>query len=133
MVFCVTRVKWDEFSKHRKSDLEQMFKRGVHRVALGTKSGQPLKDDLNLILEYYGLPFPSRKDTVIVEGIQESPFEILRQLSKEDGLKSITERIRYAAKLAGKSGAEDGAISWADFVRAHLMIKANSTESEDWA
>lgn len=134
MVFCVTRIKWDEFSKHRKSDLEQMFKRGVHRVALGTVSGQPLKDDLNLILGYHGLPFPSRKDTVIVEGVQESPYEVLRQLSKEDGLKSITERIRYAAKIAGKSGSdEEASITWADFTRAHLIIKSNATEADDWS
>lgn len=131
MVFCITKVKWDEFKKHRVSDLEQIFKRGVHRVALGTRSGQPLVDDVRLILDYHGLEFPSKKSTIIVDGIQEHPYEILRQLSKTEGLKSITERIRYANKFAGRSGKEH--CTWEDFVRAHLTIQSNATEAEDWA
>lgn len=130
MVMSFTTVKWEEISRHRKSDLEQMFRRGVHRFALGTASGQPLQKDVELILAYHGLEFPDRKDQLIVKGIAEQPYEILRQLSKEDGLKSICERVRYGNKLAAKANREQ--CTWEDFVHAHLLIKLNAQPAKDW-
>jgi DNA transposition AAA+ family ATPase len=130
MVLCVTKIKWDEFSKHKKNDLEQMFRRGVHRVGLGTESGQPLKKDIEMILLSAGLKFPGRDEKIEIDGITESPFEMIRQLSKDDGLKSITERIRYAKILAEKAGLKSG--GWEEFTRAHLIIASNAKESRPW-
>jgi DNA transposition AAA+ family ATPase len=131
MVLSCTKIKWNEITQYKKQDLEQMFRRGVHRFALGTTTGQPLKEDVKLVLAYYGLDFPARADRVTVEGICEAPYEILHQLSKEEGLKSICERIRYARKFASKANRED--LSWEDFVRAHLLIAQNSTAESDWS
>lgn len=130
MVLCVTKIKWDEISQKRKSDLDQMFRRGVHRFALGTTKGQPLKGDIKALVEAKGLTFPERKDQVTVLGISESPYEILRQLAGESGLKSIAERLRYGEKIAAKDGRATQ--TWADFVIAHLTIKQSSMEAPAW-
>lgn len=130
MVLCVTKIKWDEISQQRKSDLEQMFRRGVHRYALGTVKGQPLKGDIKALIEAQGLTYPNRKDIIEVMGIKDSPYEILRQLATDDGLKSIAERLRYASKFAAKDGRTTP--TWTDFVTAHLTIKQSGLEAPAW-
>lgn len=130
MVLVVTKIKWDEISQYRRSDLEQMFRRGVHRTALGTVKGQPLMADVSAILETHGLDMPSKSERIDIDGIVESPREILAQLSRDDGLKSICERLRYAKKLAKADGRTQP--TWADFVTAHLIIKHNGLEGPAW-
>jgi hypothetical protein len=134
LVLVITKVKWTRLLERKKDDLEQMFRRGVHRTALGTVTGQPLMEDIAMILESRGLKFPEpgERVTVTVNRAQltDEPFEIIHQLSMNDGLKSITERLRYALKLAAAD--ERQTPSWQDFVRAHLIITNNATEAKGW-
>jgi hypothetical protein len=61
--------------------------------------------------------------------IVESPYEIIRQVAKEEALLAITERIRYAKKLARKGGKP---VDWSYFVRAHLYIQKESEQEGEW-
>lgn len=126
MVLSLTNLGRDKIETEKRRELQQLFRRGVHRVQLGN---MPQRQDLRLILAMHGLEFPEKTDRVIVSGIADQPYEILRQLAKEDGLKSITERIRYAHKFAKHANRE---LTWEDFVRAHLTIQKNATPDNDW-
>ncbi|MBT64686.1 MAG: hypothetical protein CML13_15925 [Puniceicoccaceae bacterium] len=126
MVLSFTDWGRDKIYKDKHAELNQFFRRGVHRFQLGN----PLKADLEPILNYHGLDFPSKSLRVEVGGIGETPYEMLRQLSREDGLKSITERIRYSKRLATKAHRETP--NWEDLVRAHILIKKNAIAANDW-
>jgi DNA transposition AAA+ family ATPase len=132
LVLSMSNFGRDEIAKHRRADLEQIFRRGVHRIQVGTKSGMPLAGDLTAILERFGLEFPTASERVALRHqgreIVERPREILRQLAKEEGLKAICERLRYAGKLA-----KGDALCWEHFTRAHVIIATNATAEEDWA
>jgi DNA transposition AAA+ family ATPase len=130
MVICTTNVFQKQIEKEKKAALEQLFRRGVHRVQLGDIV---MRKDAQPILEHHGLPWPARdlKFTFEAPGrqpITEKPFEILRQLAKEEGLKAITERIRYGRKFAAKSHRQ---LDWQHFTQAHLTIAANAAQPED--
>lgn len=128
MVFCTTNVFRSRFENSQKEELEQVFKRGVHRVQLGDIVRV---EDLKVILGRDNLEWPKRKQTVEVAGVKEEPYEILRQLGRNEGLKSVTERVRYGRKLASKEGTP---LEWRHFVHAHLIIKHNATApKDDWA
>lgn len=129
LVLALTNLGRDKIETERRRELEQVFRRGVHRFQVGTQSGQPLKKDIELILAYHGLEFPKKKEGIHVSGICEQPYEIIHQLSKEEGLKAITERIRYAKKLCSKQSKE---LTWEDFVKAHLLIQQNATPAPNW-
>ena len=124
MVLCWTRL--DDLEKAQGDELLQIARRGVHVFRLPT---MPTKDDLAAILAHRGLEFPKKELEVTVGRIVENPYLILRQLSKNHGLKAITERIRYAAKLANK---KNGSIAWEHFVDAHLRIAKNAQAEPDW-
>lgn len=127
MVLCTTNVFRGRFENARREELEQIFKRGVHRVQLGDIVRVA---DLKVILESNNLTWPGRRDTIEVAGVKDQPHEILRKLAREEGLKSITERIRYARLLADKAGET---LAWQHFVHAHLIIEHNaSTPKDDW-
>lgn len=117
----------DSVKAASQKELQQLWRRGVHKVPLPL---MPTKQDLAAILKHHGLEFPERQDVVTVRGITEQPYEILRQLAKAEGLKCITERLRYARKLAGKDGGRG--IAWSHFVDAHLRIQKQATIEEDW-
>lgn len=129
MVLCGTQLLFKNVEDNR-GELEQLLRRGVHRVVL---PNMPTKDDLAAILTHHGLQFPERERKVVVKisgkDIEDTPYEILRQVGKDEGLKSICERIRYGQKLATKVNER---FRWDHFVRAHLLIRQNNTPTPDW-
>lgn len=132
MVICTTNVFQKEIEREKKAALEQLFRRGVHRVQLGDIVQAK---DVSMIFEHHGLAWPAKslKFTFETPGqspIEEKPFEILKQLAKEEGLKAMTERIRYARKFATKAGEP---LTWRHFTQAHLTIASNAAEpTDDW-
>ena len=116
----------DELKARSARELQQLWRRGVHKVPLPT---MPTKGDLSAILNHAGLEFPAAADTVTVANITEKPYEVLRQLAREEGLKSITERLRYGRKLAAKSGAT---LEWRHVIDAHLRIQKQATQETEW-
>ncbi len=135
---CGMVLSWtslDDLKAHKEKELLQVWRRGVHKIYLPT---MPTKDDLALILEHNGLHFPEKSLTATVRmkdkrgrltPIQDNPYNVLRQLSREEGLKAITERIRYANKLARRAGEH---VSWDHFLEAHLRITDNSRQEPCW-
>lgn len=122
----------DDVRAASQKELQQLWRRGVHKVPLPL---MPTKGDLAAILKHHGLGFPAKGMQVSVRAqsgklATDEPYEILRQLARSEGLKCITERIRYARKLAGKDGARR--ISWEHFVDAHLRIQSNAKQEEEW-
>jgi DNA transposition AAA+ family ATPase len=124
MVLCWTNLL--DLKNASQDELVQIWRRGVHKVAMPV---MPTKADLTAILGHHGLAFPDRKFEITVSGITECPHEILRQQAKTAGLKAITERLRYAEKLAAK---KDGKIGWTHFVDAHLRIEKQAVAEEEW-
>lgn len=131
IVLSLTNFGRDQIGESRKSDLEQIFRRGVHRIQVGTKSGLPLKEDIEMILERHGLEWPAKTLRCTVGDISESPRDVLHQLAKDEGLKAICERIRYAYKIARQQGRET--ITWEDVMSVHVLVTANALAAEDWS
>jgi DNA transposition AAA+ family ATPase len=134
MVLCFTML--DQVKAASQKELQQLWRRGVHKVQL---PAMPTKGDLAAILEHNGLEFPAAtfKLSITFNGadkrrvaIEECPYEILRQVSKQEALLAITERLRYARKLANKA---DEKLSWKHFVTAHLLIAKQSEQETEWA
>lgn len=128
MVLCWTNL--DDLKNASQDELVQVWRRGVHRVALPL---MPTKGDLTAIARHHGLDFPE-KDLTITFGsgknmIIEQPYEILRQLAKTSGLKAITERLRYAAKSAQKKQEK---LTWWHFTDAHLRIEKLAVAEAEW-
>jgi DNA transposition AAA+ family ATPase len=111
-------------------ELQQLWRRGVHKVQL---AAMPTKGDVAAILESHGLTFPERALTIPIragrETLVERPYEILRQLARDEALLAITERIRYARKLATRANEK---MDWPHFVDAHLRIAKNAEPEGDW-
>lgn len=126
MVLSGTKLLLSRVNEGARGEMEQLLRRGVHRLEL---PDMPQKADLTAIFERDGLEFPDRKLIVTVQGVNEKPYEILRQLGKEEGLKAICERLRYAARLAA---AENEVTSWRTFVEAHLHILSGRSIQNDW-
>lgn len=130
MVLCGTHLFMDKAKANKHAELEQLFRRGVHKIRL---PDMPTKADLAAIFEHWGLLFPEPGEEVSVrigrKSITEHPREIVRQVSKHDGLKAVTERLRYARKLARKREEE---LSWRHFAEAHLKIAALAQPEADW-
>jgi DNA transposition AAA+ family ATPase len=118
----------DDVKAASQKELQQLWRRGVHKVPLPL---MPTKGDLSAILEHHGLEFPARDLEVTVGNIVEEPYEILRQQARENGLKAITERIRYAHKLADRAGSKG--VSWQHFVEAHLRIAKQAQQEGEWS
>ena len=116
----------DDVKAASQKELQQLWRRGAHKVPLPI---MPTKGDLAAILEHNGLQFPEKDLKITVGGIVEQPYEILRQQAKLNGLKAITERIRYARKLANKKA---GPVSWMHFVDAHLRIQKQAVQEGEW-
>ena len=128
MVLCFTLL--DDVKAARQRELQQLWRRGVHKVYLPT---MPTKGDVSLILEHHGLEFPEAKLTVTIgEGsraVTDQPYAILKQVCKEEALKAVTERLRYARKLANRGGKK---LTWAHFVQAHLLIAKQAEQEGEW-
>jgi DNA transposition AAA+ family ATPase len=116
----------DDVKAASQKELQQLWRRGVHKVPLPL---MPTKADLAAILTHHHLEFPDRNLEVTVGGVVEQPYEVLRQLAKNAGLKAVTERIRYAHKLADRKG---GKIAWSNFIDAHLRIEKQAQAEGEW-
>lgn len=120
----------DRVKAASQKELQQLWRRGVHKVQLAS---MPTKGDVAAILEHHGLKFPERALVIPVragrETLEERPYEILRQLARDEALLAITERIRYARKLAAKANEKLG---WEHFVDAHLRIAKNAEPEREW-
>lgn len=120
----------DDVKAASQKELQQLWRRGVHKVQLAS---MPTKGDVGAILNHNGLEFPDAKLIVSVragrEVIDEKPYDILRQLARNEALLAITERIRYGRKLAVKAGQK---LKWEHFVDAHLRIAKNAEAEGDW-
>jgi DNA transposition AAA+ family ATPase len=116
----------DDIKAASQKELVQLWRRGVHKVPLPV---MPTKGDLAAILKHVGLEFPDKNLEIVVKNVPEQPYEVLRQLAKREGLKAITERLRYAAKLAGK---ENGKVDWEHFIDAHLRIEKQAQQEQEW-
>lgn len=130
IVLCGTQLLMEKLRQGEHKEMEQLMRRGVHRFPLPTA---PTKADLSAILKHAGLDFPDRSETVTVKSVEEKPFDVLRQLAKVQGLKAVTERIRYARKLSSK---RKQTMEWGHFIEAHLIIASAATEdngSQEWA
>lgn len=124
MVICGTKILLEKISQGAQGEMEQFLRRGVHRFAL---PDMPTKKDLAAIFEHHGLEFPARDLVLSVQGIKVKPYDVIRYLAKDHGLKAITERIRYGKKLAGRAGED---FTWNHVVRAHLTISTESPDQE---
>lgn len=132
MVLCGTTLMLESMKSGSHNEMEQFMRRGVHRISLPMA---PTKDDLTAILHFHHLELPAKTARVTcfpktTDEIEEVPYELLRMLAKSQGLKAITERLRYGVKIAGKAGSK---VSWRTFCEAHLRISKESVEVDDWA
>ncbi|MEO5914826.1 MAG: AAA family ATPase [Luteolibacter sp.] len=129
MVISTTNIFRTEIEKERKAHLEQLFRRGVHRCQLGDIV---LKADASLIFKKNGLDWPAKTLQFDFPGLKapEKPYEILRMLAKDHGLKAMTERIRYGRKFAVHAKEP---LNWKHWTQAHLTIESNAAEpANDW-
>lgn len=126
MVFCMTNLGKTKVERERGNELEQIFRRGVHRVELGS---MPTERDLGSIFTDVGLAYPDKHLSVDAAGVSDKPYAIIRQLAREEGLTAIMERLRYARKLS-HIAKED--LAWEYFVEAHYLILAQSTPPQPW-
>lgn len=135
---CGMVLSWthlEELKAHKEKELLQIWRRGVHKVYLPL---MPTKGDLSAILSHNGLTFPA-PDLVATTKVRDargrlvpfsdSPYKILRQLAREEGLKSVTERVRYANKLAKKANTK---VDWEHFLDAHVRILDNQKQEGFW-
>lgn len=128
LVMCWTNLA--DLRNASQGELVQVWRRGVHKIRL---PAMPTKADVECIANHLGLEFPSpdlkyefptRKGKPMIE----HPREVLRMLAKRDGLTAITERFRYAQKLAAKDhGAK---LTWQYFTDAHLRIEKQAIQDE---
>ena len=135
---CGMVLSWtnlEDLRAHKEKELLQAWRRGVHKIYL---PAMPTKDDLALILQHNGLAFPEasliatvrlRDKRGRITPVTDNPYKILRQTARDEGLKAVTERIRYAAKLAKRAGQK---ISWDHFLEAHLIILQEQKQEPCW-
>jgi len=117
----------DDVKAASQQELQQLWRRGVHKVPL---PDMPTRGDVAAILKHHGLDFPDKGFKVTVKGVTDEPRECIRQQARFNGLKAITERIRYAYKMASKTGSEK--ITWENFMEAHFTMEKQATIQKDW-
>jgi DNA transposition AAA+ family ATPase len=134
LVLCGTELLFKRVKENR-GELEQLIRRGVHKCIL---PDMPTAGDVKAIVTANGLEMPSRRESITVRleksgggysELTEQPYEMLHQIAKEQGLKAITERLRYGNKLARKARTTLG---WAHVVKAHLLITSDTLNTNDW-
>lgn len=131
IVLVFTNIGKEKVEQEKRGELEQLFRRGIHRFSLGE---QPTRKDLSMIVRSWGLEMPKRGDECEVtandgEVHKRRPYDVLRDLSRAEGLKSITERLRYSRKLAAMVNAE---VSWRHFLTAHFAIEQHGIAPANW-
>ena len=123
MVLCGTELLLEKINQGARGEMEQILRRGVHRLSVGIT-----RHDIAAIVKASGLDMPKAGDTVNVQGITEKPYAILQQMAKDNGMLAISERLRYANKIASRRQEK---ITWETFTEAHLTINSLSRK-EDW-
>jgi DNA transposition AAA+ family ATPase len=131
MLLCGTELLLEKMRGGKQGEMEQLLRRGVHKFHLPK---MPSKEDIAAILGHYGIKFPAKREVVNIEvdgqHISEISYDLLRQLAKDDGIKSITERLRYAEKIASKAKTF---ATMDHFVEADTRIKSNRiVDNSDW-
>lgn len=122
MVFTFTELGFRQVEHDRKRELAQIFRRGIHQVNLGA---MPTVEDVRRIMEAFGLSWSDRKEEIeVTRGLTDTPWAVLKQLSADEGLKAIIERVRLARDYAADQEREE--INWSDFLTVHYMIVRNA-------
>jgi len=127
MVFCGTLLFLEKLEEGAHKEMEQLLRRGVHRTRL---ANMPTIADLKAVLAHCKLTFPARDLVVEVAGIEDKPRAVIRELAKKQGLKAITERLRYGRKIATRRKQK---LSWEHFIEAHLSIETEAIPEDDWS
>lgn len=123
MLFSTTDLDYNRILKDHKSTLHQLLRRGIHRPHLGNA---PLQKDVKAIIEAHGLRWPSK--SLLVDGA--CPWKIISALAQHSGLKGVTERLRYALKLAARAAVP---VTWKHFCTADSAVHTNSSApTSDW-
>lgn len=129
MVLCGTKLLFKRVQDNR-GELEQLLRRGVHKVVL---PDAPTRGDVTAVVEAHGLEMPGRTTQIRVriddEIVTEEPYKLLKQIGENEGLKAITERLRYGSKIANKAKAK---LTWEYVVRAHVRITNQAINKSDW-
>jgi DNA transposition AAA+ family ATPase len=130
MALLGTRLLLDRMNEGRNGEMQQLLRRGVHRLVL---PNMPTKADLKSIFEHHKIAFPERDEVVTVKcgktPFTDKPYALVCQLAKAEGLKAIVERLRYGRKIAAREG---GKLSWAHFLESHLLIEKQTQPEPDW-
>ncbi len=127
MLFSTTDLDFGRITKEYKTALHQLLRRGIHRPHLGLA---PLKQDVKAILAAHGLPWPTKSLQCEAYGMTYKPATIMQDLAKQSGLKSITERLRYALKLSARNTES---ITWHHVCQAQALVASNdSIPDDDW-
>lgn len=144
LVLCFTIL--DDVRAASQKELQQLWRRGVHKVPLPL---MPTKADLGMIFHHNGLPgapvrdgrgrdiagtvFPAADLEITVgkgdRAYTDKPYEVIRQIAKQEGLLAITERLRYGRHLAAKAGED---LTWTHVLRAHAYIAKQATQEGEW-
>lgn len=123
MLFSTTDMDYNRILKDYKNTLHQLLRRGIHRPHLGEA---PLQKDVRSIIEAHGLRWPAK--ALLIDGA--SPWKIIAALAQHSGLKGVTERLRYALKLAARGAVP---VTWIHYVRADAAVASNaSAPQSDW-
>ena len=123
MLFSTTDLDYNRILKDYQSSLHQLMRRGIHRPHLGNA---PLQKDVRSIIEAHGLRWPGKS---LMVG-DSCPWRIISALAQHSGLKGVTERLRYALKLAAHAASP---VTWAHYCQADSAVHSNSTApSSDW-
>lgn len=127
MLFSTTDLDYDRITKDYATALHQCFRRGIHRPHLGKL---PLRKDVQAILAAHGLKWPNKTTQILVGETSYKPSSLLQELAQTAGLKAITERLRYALKLAAHDAC---AVTWLHFCQSQKMVAYNEAPPKnDW-
>lgn len=127
ILFSTTDLDYDRIVKTHNESLHQLLRRGIHRPHLGK---MPLKKDVRAILAAHGLKWPTKGQQVNVGSTTYQPAALIQELAQTAGLKVITERLRYALKLAAHHAV---AVTWAHFCEAQKLVAHNqAAPKNDW-
>lgn len=126
LVLTFTLLGYNAAEKEKARELEQIFRRGVHKFNLGDR---PSVADVAAIVRSSKLEMPARHEVIVAKlertEITDEPYKRLGQLAKEDGLKAIIERLRAASELAADKGED---MTWEHWVMIDAVISKNATQ-----
>lgn len=123
MLFLTTDLDYTRILKDHQKSLHQLLRRGIHRPHLGSA---PLQKDVRSIIEAHGLRWPTK--SLLVRN--QAPWKIIADLAQHSGLKGVTERLRYALKLAARAAVP---VTWDHYVTADSAVASNAAApASDW-